>query len=537
MFNTKLVRGFSVEKRSLMPAVLLITPLIISCFTHVWNPLGFPTMHVDEGHYMRRAMQLLEGLGPQEPTTNYVFAYDHPYFGQLFLAASLSLIGYPDSLTPTVGNEYSIEMLYLVPRILIGMLAVIDTFLVYKIAETRYNRRIAFIAATLFAVMPLSWMLRGIFLDSILLPFFLLSILFAIYSNKVSNHNSNLGNLLVLLSGIFLGIAIFTKAPLLFAIPLIIFLLIEKNKFRRKKRIALGAIPIFLIPLIWPAYAVWTGGLNEWLNGILYQLERESVTSLSHSLSLVYQIDPVLLIISLAGLAYSVVRRDFFPLLWIAPFLIFFYRSGWVTHFHWIILLPALCIASALLFDIYFERIKSNKFLSISRYVVLSAVLIFGLTSTVALITANLNSSYFQLYSYVVGEVQDLSTNYNYSSSNDPVTIVGGHRVKALTWIPQYVFNYPIFFRDIDNPFDRFASPINTKDIIFVADGGLRARFYPLIYGDNSMDAKTREVSEIYYNATTVATFKDRTRVNQYPAVNVEENHGLGHFVEVREKH
>ena len=97
--------------------------------------------------------------------------YDHPYFGQLFLAATFKIIGYPDSLSPKVGDMHSVGLLYLVPRVLMGLLAVVDTFLIYKIAERRYNRNVAFIAAILFAVMPLSWMTRGIFLDSILLPF------------------------------------------------------------------------------------------------------------------------------------------------------------------------------------------------------------------------------------------------------------------------------------------------------------------------------------------------------------------------------
>ena len=163
---------------------LLAIPLVISAFTHIWNPIGFPSFHVDEGHYMRRAMQVIDGLGPQESKETYEYGYDHPYFGQIFLAASLSLVNFPDSLHPTV-NLHSIEMLYLVPRILMGILAVVDTFLVYKIAETRYNRKIAFISATLFAVMPLSGILRGILLDSIELPFILLSILFAVYYCKI----------------------------------------------------------------------------------------------------------------------------------------------------------------------------------------------------------------------------------------------------------------------------------------------------------------------------------------------------------------
>ena len=67
-----------------------------------------------------------------------------------------------------------------------GILAVVDTFLVYKIADARYNRKVAFISATLFAVLPSTWFLGRIIIDSIALPFLLLSILFAIYYAKSS---------------------------------------------------------------------------------------------------------------------------------------------------------------------------------------------------------------------------------------------------------------------------------------------------------------------------------------------------------------
>ena len=86
---------------------------------------------------MRRAIHILEGVGPQEEST----FYDHPYFGQLFLAGIFKIIGYPDSLNPSLGNVHSIEMLYLVPRILMGMLAVADTFLIYKITESLQQKR------------------------------------------------------------------------------------------------------------------------------------------------------------------------------------------------------------------------------------------------------------------------------------------------------------------------------------------------------------------------------------------------------------
>ena len=74
-----------------------------------------------------------------------------------------------------------------------GILAIVDTFLVYKIAEFRYNRNVALIAAVLFAVMPLTWLIRRILLDSILLPFLLSSILFSIYirRNPIKNSINN----------------------------------------------------------------------------------------------------------------------------------------------------------------------------------------------------------------------------------------------------------------------------------------------------------------------------------------------------------
>lgn len=137
-------------------------------------------MHTDEGHYMNRALHLLQGIGPHEGENIYTRIFDHPYFGQVLIAAALGLVNYPDFATDGSDGESQIGMLYIVPRIFMGLLAVVDTILVYKVAERRYNKTVALIAATMFAVMPFSWLLRRILLDNLLLPFLLCSVFFAL---------------------------------------------------------------------------------------------------------------------------------------------------------------------------------------------------------------------------------------------------------------------------------------------------------------------------------------------------------------------
>lgn len=98
-------------------------------------------------------MHILEGLGLKEE----LWGYDHPFFGPLFLASTLFILGYPSIVIPDLSNKDSFRSLYLVPRLIMGILAVIDTYLVYKIGEIRYGKKVALIAALLFAVMPFTW--------------------------------------------------------------------------------------------------------------------------------------------------------------------------------------------------------------------------------------------------------------------------------------------------------------------------------------------------------------------------------------------
>jgi 4-amino-4-deoxy-L-arabinose transferase-like glycosyltransferase len=518
--------------------LLIFIPLILSAFTHIWNPIGFPHIDQDEGHYMRRAMQVIEGQGPQESNSTYFYPYDHPYFGQLFLGGILKTIGYPDILSPKAGDVHSIEMLYLVPRVIMGLLAVVDTFLIYKIAEHRYSRNIAFVAAILFAVMPLSLLTRGIFLDSILLPFLLSSILFAVYSKEtkaIEGNRRNTKNLFVLLSGVFLGLAIFTKVPAFLMIPVVAYLVYTSNSnnhYKRIKVLGLWFIPVILIPMIWPAYAASTGHFDEWIHGVLFQASRESGKDLRNSINIIYQIDAVLLLLAFAAFIYSELRNSYFIFLWIIPYLLFLSTLGWVVHFHWILLIPPFCIAIGVLIEGVSKRIKRKRVSQVSRIMIISTIVIFGLASTYSLITSNLNSSYFELYSYISRELQSNSkSDTNDDNNNDGKTVIGTHRVKALLWIPVYVFNNDnVFFRDTDIGLQSTIPPIETKKVVLIVDNNLRDRLVPF---ENVGNEKDKQISSIYHNAQTSATFIN-TDYKRYSYMTMKDNYGLGSFVEVR---
>ena len=286
---------------------------------------------------MRRAMLVLQGQSPQELTTSgYPFPYDHPYFGQIFLAVMLKIIDYPGSLiispssaaSSVNGILHSIQMLYLVPRVLMGILAVIDTFLIYKISECRYNRKVAMIASVLFAVMPLTWMLRRIYLDSILTPFLLSSVLFALYynnNNPKTSYSPGKNIVSLPLSGIFLGLAIFTKIPALAITPLAIFLVYHGGHGKNLKLLALWLVPVVLIPSIWLAYSVSIGQFDLWLKDVLWQAHRHR--TLVESITALFQVDPVLLILGFGGVAFAAIRRDLFPVIWAGSFVVFFAAS------------------------------------------------------------------------------------------------------------------------------------------------------------------------------------------------------------------
>jgi hypothetical protein len=371
-----------------------ITILIISItsFTHLFNPIGFPNIHVDEGTYMYRAMHLLT-LGNMDWNKSF---YDHPYFGPIFLAGVLYVISYPIIITPDLQNYLSAELAYMVPRLIMGTLAIIDTILLYAITRIHYNRDVAIISSILFSVMPLTWALRRIYLESILYPFVLGAILIVVYLKSSNKLNIKKGNFLIFISGVMLGLSIFTKAPMIAMMPLLTFYIYLYNK--RINQILLFLVPVILIPLLWPIDAAYKGEFDQWKIGVVSQLERQN-GSILNAFSDLYSIDPILLVMSLTGTVFALIKRDYFLIIWIIPFLIVF--GLFVSYVNWFHLIPIFgffCISSGVLIE---WVIKHSSKVRIIPILVISMVLVIGLFSTLVLISTDVSAFQYQTMAYI----------------------------------------------------------------------------------------------------------------------------------------
>ncbi len=476
--------------------LILSLILLLSGFIHLWNPVGFPDVFFDEGIYMRRAMHVLSGQGPQE-----AFFHDHPFFGQLFLGGFLFLTGFPDSLDPS-SEPSSLQSLYLIPRVLMGGLAILDTFLVYKIMEKRYNRNVALIAAVLFAVMPYTWILRRILLDSILLPFLLSSILVALYTKDSKSKNA-----LVMLSGFLLGIAIFTKIPVFSLIPFIAGI-IYWNSGKSWKTVGLWLIPVILIPLIWPAQAIDAGQFDIWIKDVLWQTQRSS-GGIAYISKVFLEIDPVLFVLGIVGFVFAAIRKDYFVLGWTVSFVLFLSFIGYAQYFHWLPIFPVFCIAAANLIYSLSQRIKKEQVRKGVPIIITLLISAFGFASITLLISTDMSSAQFETASYVLNNLDDSNT-----------TILAG---PTYTWIFRDVF-------DKKNVLDDYSiilfRPVDTQNVLLVADPHFL------------LDIKRgSQLVEIYNKTKNIATFEGNVLsydTAKYPYNSLNLNHE-GSRIDIRE--
>ena len=515
------------RRRSL---VFILIPLVLSAYTHLWNPTGFPSIHTDEGHYLRKAIstEIGQGLQPQD-------RYRAPYFGQIFLAGIFNIIGFPN--VETLGDKNPVEQLYLIPRVIMGILAVFDTFLLYRITEYRYGRNVAIIASILFAVMPFTWMIRRIFLETIQLPFMLTSILLILnlakdrqngqiqsislqkdagqqssqllereqkQIQKQQRYQSEYTKLTLIISGIFLGLAIFTKIPAFTIIPLGVIMVYMVT--RKKRNVIIWLIPVLLVPMLWPIHATLSGDMNDWIDGVRYQISRDR--PLINTINTFFEIDPVLFILGIGGLIYSAVKKDYFLLLWTIPIFVFLQAIGYVSSFHLILLLPPFCIAGAAMIEKIGNNIANVRLKNMLPYIRIAVIGIFGICSITMLITLNMNSTYYQALAFVLSNLPDSNSNATSLSPANKVTLIGNPQY---FWIPEFVFNKTF---DAKNFYSK--TPFKTDKYMMIIDSG----FVRILNGDNSSRLN------LAYNAThNLARFEQNitgtTDLDKYPYTNL----------------
>lgn len=534
-----------------MPLLLV---LVISAFIHIWNPVGFPTVHVDEGTYMRRALYILEGLGLKEE----LWGYDHPFFGPMFLASTLSIIGYPDSLNPDLTRKDSFHSLYMVPRLIMGILAVIDTFLVYRIGEIKYGRKVAIIATILFSVMPLTWVLRRIYLESILLPFLLSSILFAIKNqevtvgvqvkrlsrcNKMDSNAFQCWIFKILISGIFLGLAIFTKIPIVAMIPLVAYLVYKSS--RSLRLVGFWFVPVFLIPTIWPLHAAIAGELEEWFYGISWQLSRIN-NSFSDSLHSIFLVDPVLLILGAIGFAFALYKKDLLIILWIVPVIILFgVILDYINWFHWVPIQPALCLAAAVFIGKVLSTSKISKTFQLITGGLIVATVMFGLIGTMSLITIDLSAFQFEVFSFVGKHLANITSASDQASGTGDQVEYLSERENLLekldnydttiisspiySWVFKYVFSYGDYVHDsyLEN------KSVESDHVVLIVDRYFRdylmSEYQMFRSGNTKSPSDFEKLTQIDERSKILAVFEGRTYLYNrfsYPYSSLTYNFG-----------
>ena len=295
------------------------------------------------------------------------------------------------------------------------------------------------------------------------------------------------------------------------------------------------------IPLIWPVDAILIGDFNLWLNDVVWHTERQSTsgdpvgTTLLNSLKYLFQIEPVLLILGIAGIFFAEIKRDFMLLLWVIPFLIFLFIIDFVSFFHLIPLLPAFCIAVASMIVHLSNRISYKKIQQSLPFVVILAIGAFGLINTTTLITTNVTSTYFQIYASIVkylanGEyINDLNNNNN----DNVMTMIGRHWTRGLFWIPRYVYDIDLDFRIVEDENDIPVS-IKTKKGIFIVDNRIKRSMF-----DDKQDIQNGQQNlNLYYNTIPIATFKNKSMhydLEKYPYASMSGNRDT-YWVEIRAK-
>jgi hypothetical protein len=245
-----------------------------------------------------------------------------------------------------------------------------------------------------------------------------------------------------------------------------------------------------------------SGELGQWFDGVIWQAtsrQSEDKTLFDVGFSFLRS-DPVILILGAVGIIYLTVRREFFGIIWAFPYITFLYVVAWVNHFHFILILPILCISIAKIIHDLPSIVRIKRMDTIIPTGIIAAIVLFGFVSTITLISANLSYIQLQTASYISKEISPkaIASNDNKDSNQRlQVTVITG---PVYSWIFKYAYHNEAAFSHI-----RDTQPIHTDKIILLIDS-LYKRLTTRSEAENQ--TQLTRLSDVYNNTELAALFE-----------------------------
>jgi hypothetical protein len=271
---------------------------------------------------------------------------------------------------------------------------------------------------------------------------------------------------------------------------------------------------------------LYAGDFDQWQEGITRQATERPEASLYNSLRELLKIDPVLIILGSISFVYAAVRKDPVILLWIIPFMIFFYFVGHVTYNYWVILLPAFCIAGSVFIIELGDKIMRRASKSLGRvlpFAVVSSIVIFALVVDVMLISADLTSAQIQAAAFVQYQLNsEKAINDNSMLESSNITVISGPNY---SWIFKYVFKEANI---LENFRDR--SPVDTEKYIIMTDPPYKT----FLRRDQS--DRSERLEALHDDTISIAKFKGNASnydFDRYPYFSISQGRA-GSQVDVR---
>ncbi len=259
-------------------------------------------------------------------------------------------------------------------RLVPAVFSILSLWAVFELANQMYGEKVALLSAVLFGVMPgFFWLSRMALLETMLLFFFLVSLLFFYRWLKIRQDR------LLVFAGLAVGLGFLAKYQMIIAgvVMLLSLIFLVRNQLKQAlKKFSLTIITALLVitPWIIVAYEVYASEfLSQWIYALQVGNPERSVYSDRFPLPIFYFIEMVwpynnihpisifLFVAGLAGLVFLVwrhSREDKFVLIWFVSVFVFFTLIDNKVWRYVLPLFPALAIAASLLILTVFAKLR-----------------------------------------------------------------------------------------------------------------------------------------------------------------------------------